>query len=87
MANVAGISVKTIDQPVIALEFSIPAIEVRNRMRIFLNTPVDVIKLAEQLEPKMNRKYDPYLTPELLNLGLTFSSLDLDNALTALQLA
>ena len=87
MANVAGISVKTIDQPVIALEFSIPAIEVRNRMRIVLNTPVDVIKLAEQLEPKMNRKYDPYLTPELLNLGLSFSSLDLDNALTALQLA
>lgn len=85
LASLVGIKARQVGRPVIALEFPLLSADVIKALKHFLTQPPTPLQLAEQMEPKSWRKYDEYLSEDLLNLGLSQGTVDLDNALNALR--
>jgi ATP-dependent Lhr-like helicase len=84
MASLIGIKAHRAGHPVIALDFPLPPSELIKKLKPFLLEPPTALKLAEQMQPKGWRKYDDYLSEDLLNLGLSRGAVDLEHAMQAL---
>jgi len=83
LANHAGLDCT--DHDGLALEFSLSAETLRSRLSRLAASPPDAIALASRQEPKQHRKYDQYVSDELLTVSIAKEHLDIDEAVRVLK--
>lgn len=87
LCKLANLTVKTVGRMPVSLEFEHSSEHVLSVLEhLVVNVPTDV-RIAEQITPKNLRKYDDFLTPDLLNLAISYGSLDVSDAMRAIQRA
>lgn len=85
LCEIAGLNVVAQGRPALVLEFNAGADEVRARFHKLVKNPPAAIHIAQRMQPKSTRKYDDYLTEELMNQSLARSVVDRETALEVLQ--
>lgn len=85
MCEIASLKVETQGRPALALVFEVGANDVRTRFQKLVESPPSALQIARLIEPKSVRKYDDYLTEELLDQGLASGVVDLETAVQLIQ--